>query len=121
MRPIVFVAGLAIAAAALIAHQPAGGKPIALTGTVVDTGCYFGHGGSGEKHLVCATACAQAGVPLAILEDKTGALYLPVASDHKNPNTRLMPFVEKRVRIDGALILKGGMKGVVIKTVAAAQ
>jgi hypothetical protein len=105
---------------ALFAHEPVKGKAIAVTGVVIETGCYFSHDGIGEKHLECATACAKAGVPLAILEDKTGFVYLPVAADHKNQNPRLMPFLERRVKVDGVLYQRGGMRGLVIKNVAAA-
>ena len=61
---------------------------------------------------------AKAGVPLARLDEKTGAVYPPIASDHKNQNERLMPFIEKRVKVTGTVVTKGGMTGIVIKTLA---
>ena len=57
-------------------------------------------------------------MPLALLDEKTGAVYLPIASDHKNQNERLMPFIEKRVKVTGTVVTKGGMTGIVIKTLA---
>jgi hypothetical protein len=102
----------------LAAQQP---KTITLTGLVVDTGCYLSHDTKGEKHIKCATACAKAGVPLAILEEKTGTVYLPVAVDHKNPNDKLMTFIEKKVTVTGTLFEKGGVNGIGIKTVAGAE
>jgi hypothetical protein len=59
-------------------------------------------------------------VPLAILDEATGTLYIPVASDHKNQNAKLMPFIEKKVKVTGTLMEKGGIKGIAIKTVEAA-
>ncbi len=97
------------------------GKEMTMTSLVVDTGCYMSHNSKGEKHQTCATACAKAGVPLALLDEATGTLYLPVAADHKNQNAKLMPFIEKKVKVTGTLIEKGGVKGFTIKTVEAAQ
>jgi hypothetical protein len=71
------------------------------------------------KHTTCATTCAKAGVPLALLDEKSGTVYLPIAMDHKNQNLKLMPFIEKRVKVAGTLMEKGGVKGIVIKTVEA--
>lgn len=90
---------------------------VTVTGLVVDTGCYMSHDTKGPKHVNCATACAKAGVPLAILDEASGTLYLPVAVNHKNQNVVLMPFIEKRVKVTGTVFEKGGMKGIGIKSV----
>ena len=97
------------------------GKEMTMTSLVVDTGCYMSHNSKGEKHESCATACAKAGVPLALLDEASGTLYIPVASDHKNQNEKLMPFIEKRVKVTGTLMEKGGVRGFVIKTVESAK
>jgi len=109
-----------LAAALLTAHEEPKGKQVTISGTVVDTGCYMSHDAIGEKHTDCATACAKAGVPLAIV-DVAGKVYLPIAADHKSPNARLMPFIEKKVKVTGTALDKGGLQGIVIKTVEAAQ
>ena len=109
----------AVFAAALFAHEEHKGKAVTITGTVVDSGCYMSHDAIGDKHRECATACAKAGVPLAIV-DGAGKIYLPIAADHKNPNAKLMPFIEKKVKVTGAAMEKGGLEGIVIKTVEAA-
>ena len=97
------------------------GKEMTMTSLVVDTGCYLSHDSKGEKHRTCATTCAKAGVPLALLDEASGTLYIPVASDHQNPNTKLMPFIEKKVKVTGTLVEKGGIKGFAIKSVEAAK
>jgi len=97
------------------------GKEITMTTLVVDTGCYMSHNSKGEKHENCATTCAKAGVPLALLDEASGALYIPVATDHKNQNDKLMPFIEKRVKVTGTLVEKGGIKGFALKTIEAAK
>ena len=112
---------LAAAALALAQHDHhEKGKEITVTGLVVDTGCYMAHNSTGQQHETCATACAKKGVPLAILDDASGKLYMAVAADHKNQNDKLMPFVEKKVKATGILMENGGIKGLAIKTVEAA-
>ena len=116
-----FTAALILAVASLaMAHDDHPGKPITIVGQVIDTGCYLTHDSKGDSHATCAAACAKAGVPLAILDD-SGKVYMPIAMDHKNQNLKLMPFIEKRVKVAGTAVTKGGVNGIAIKTVEAAQ
>lgn len=105
----------------LAAHEGHAGKKVSLVGQVVDTACYLGHDSKGAKHVECATTCAKEGIPLAIVDAKTGVLYLPIAMNHKNANAQLMPFIEKKVKVSGVVMEKGGMKGIVIDKVEAAE
>ena len=109
----------AVFATVILAHEDPKGKAVTITGTVVDTGCYMSHEAIGDKHIEWATACAKAGVPLAIV-DAAGKIYLPIAADHKNANAKLMPFIEKKVKVTGTAMEKGGLQGIVIKTVESA-
>jgi hypothetical protein len=97
-------------------HHDAPGKSITVVGQVVDTGCYLVHDSKGAAHISCAEACAKAGVPLAIV-DEAGKVYLPIAADHKNQNAKLMAFIDKKVKITGSSVQKGGVNGIAIKTV----
>ena len=115
-RIVIAVVGVAVFG---FAHDEDKGKPVTITGTVIDTGCYMSHDAIGAKHADCATMCAKNGVPLAIV-DAAGKVYMPVAADHKNQNAKLMPFVEKRVKVNGTLLEKGGLTGLTIKTIEAA-
>lgn len=90
-----------------------------IIGQVVDIACFVGHDSSGEKHAKCAEACARAGNPLAIFDGKQ--IYLPISMNHKNPNEKLMPFIEKKVKVTGTLKEKAGLQGIVIDKVEAAQ
>lgn len=105
-------------ATCVFAHDDPKSKLVTVTGTVVDTGCYMSHDSKGAKHVDCATTCAKAGVPLAILDD-SGKLYMPIAADHKDQNAKLMPFIEKKVKVTGMALEKGGLNGITIKTVEA--
>ena len=126
------ISGLSAVAAALLlnllltsiafGHEPKPAKKTTLVGHIVGTACYMGHESKGEEHLACATECAKAGIPLAILESGTGKLYLPLASDHhSSANKQLMPYIEKDVRVSGTVVEKGGLKAIVIDKIEGAE
>ena len=102
-------------------HEHQGGKTAQITGQVVDIACFVGHNSSGPSHAKCAEACARAGNPLAIYDEATKTLYLPVSMDHKNPNAKLMGFIEKKVKVSGTVMEKAGLKGIAIEKVEAFQ
>jgi len=102
-------------------HEHQAGKSTQITGQVVEIACFVGHDSSGPKHAKCAEACARAGNPLAIYDETAKALYLPISLDHKNPNTKLMAFIEKKVKVTGTLMEKAGLRGIAIENVEAAQ
>ena len=112
--------GTVLALGVLFAHEEPKGKTITVTGQVIDTGCYLSHDSKGSDHAACAAACAKNGVPLAIL-DANGKVYMPIAADHKNQNLKLMPFIEKKVKVSGIALDKGGVNGIAIKTIEAAD
>jgi len=114
-----FFAALLAAIGTLSAHDIKG-KAVSFTGTVVDTGCYFANEGTGAKHVACATMCAKSGIPLAIVDD-AGKMYLPLGEEHHPANAKLMPFIEKKVKVSGTLVEKGGMSALAIKTIEAAE
>jgi predicted lipoprotein with Yx(FWY)xxD motif len=107
-------------AAIAVAHEEHNAKLTSISGMVIDTGCYMSHDSKGDAHAKCAAACAKNGVPLAILDEK-GTLYMPIAVEHKDQNAKLAPFIEKKVKVTGTLMEKGGLKGIAIKTVEPAQ
>ncbi len=67
---------------------------------------------------MCRGLCTS-GNPLAIFDGKQ--IYLPVSMNHKNPNEKLMSFIEKKVRVTGTVLEKAGLKGIAIEKVEAAQ
>jgi type 1 fimbria pilin len=95
------------------------GNDMTLNGQVIDVNCYVSMGASGQGHKACATACAKAGVALAIL-GSDGNIYMPVSSKPADPqNRRLEPFAEARVRITGVHRMSNGMHTIEIKTIEA--
>src|SRR2546427_9573085 len=123
-RILASAAFLAICALPLAAQQPKpaanAGNDMTLTGQVIDVNCFTTMGASGAGHKQCATACAKAGVALAILSSD-GTIYMPVSSKAGDPqNSKLVDFVEGKVKVTGTHRLVSGLHTIEIKTVAAA-
>lgn len=94
------------------------GRELVITGEVVETGCFVMAGRRGQSHRQCAIACARAGQPLGILEDRTGTLHLVVIDrregEVENP---LAPLIAERVEVRGVVVERGGISGIVPKRV----
>ncbi len=65
--------------------------------------CYMIHpqSATGPGHKECAMACADRGVPLAILNEKDKNLYFPAEG-----NKQLYKFIGQRVRATGTAVDK---------------
>jgi len=59
----------------------AGGKPVTVTGEVVDVSCYLQLGKRGEAHVACGSKCIEHGQPIGLL-DKDEKLYILFAEEH---------------------------------------
>jgi len=120
---------LAAAALALVAvpvpsraaAPKAAAKPAVVTGEVIDSACYIKSGAKGADHVKCAQACAEAGIPLAILEDGTQkVVWVASKKDMETPNAELKPFAGKRVKATGTWAERGGARLLVLESVAPA-
>jgi hypothetical protein len=101
-------------------------SPITLIGEVIDVWCYTSEimgEGKGEKHKTCALACGGGGMPLGILEDKTGQVYVACKSNKafKGCNEILLPYVAQRVKVTGYVARKGGCQALRIEKVELAK
>ena len=114
---------LALSAASALAHErhPAGhaagamkmsGAHKTITGEVVDTGCYLGSGERGEKHVSCATKCINQGMPMALLTSDGSLYLLTMNHDNPDPYNKLKEMAGKTVSVTGAVMARGGMKGI---------
>jgi type 1 fimbria pilin len=92
-------------------------KDVTVTGEVIDPVCYISHDSQGKEHKPCAEYCVQQGIPLAILEDKTGKIYISLPVDHTNPNAKLKDFIADKVKATGTVFSKGGLTGIHVKSV----
>lgn len=114
IRKLVLLAIVALTSATLAAAAPEATKkaPTTLTGELVDTGCYLGHGARGEKHIDCATKCIAGGMPMGLLTS-AGKLYL-ITLNHDNPDpyNKLKEMVGKTVSVTGVVSVRSGMQGI---------
>ena len=119
MRNSIRAGGLAVILVACAAM--AGDEPqISVTGEVVDSACYIKSGARGESHRTCAQKCGDAGIPLALVEDGTGAvIWIASVDDMETPNAKLRPFAGRRVTIAGTWAERGGAKILLLRSVKA--
>jgi hypothetical protein len=97
---------------------PPQSENVTIRGVVVDVSCKFGQGLTGDQHRMCAQACADRGIPLAILADD-GTLYIPTsaAMPGDGQNGRLKEFAEQRVTVKGKAFKAGGARALEIETI----
>jgi hypothetical protein len=103
--------------------QGAKGKPVTVTGRVVDNVCMLTMGAKGEQHRECAIGCDKAGVRMALLDEKANQLYALIADKpFVDPNSKIRDHFERMVTIKGDLYeAPGGQKVLAIKEVEAAR
>src|SRR5438045_5529399 len=87
-------------------------KPSTITGEVVDTGCFLGHGARGESHVECATKCIKQGMPMGLLTSQGKLYLLTVNHDNPAPYNKVKEMAGKSVTITGAVMERAGMKAI---------
>jgi hypothetical protein len=93
-------------------------EPVSVTGEIVDSACYIKMGAKGESHRDCAQKCADAGIPLALVEDGTGkVIWLASQNDMETPNPKLREYAAKKVTITGTYAERGGAKILLVASV----
>lgn len=105
------VVGLTIVGS--LAAQEKAMKEATVKGEIIDSKCYLTGmmGGKGEEHKDCAIACIKGGLPVAILEEKTGKVYVVVpAKGQKGANETLVQYAAETVTLKGMFVEKGGTK-----------
>jgi hypothetical protein len=113
---------LAIAATALLFAAGIGASAMAaeksVTGTLEDSFCYVTMGAHGSGHKACAIACAKKGIPVALVENGTGKMYilLPPKKDSSLPND-VISKMEDEVTITGDEYQKGGITYLTVASV----
>jgi len=123
---LTFVRAFAFALLVLGGFSPVAAAPSAsdaprdsvLRGEVVETGCFVIGGRRGEVHKPCALACARAGQDLGVLDEQTKSLFVVVQdlSGGPQPNP-LLDHVATRVEVRGTTVERGGVNGIVVRSV----
>lgn len=92
------IAGLLLASAAFAGEEPKlQPKPQVMEGRLIDLGCYV-MDMSGIRHAKCGMQCALKGLPVGLLEEKTGKVYTVVL-----PSPGIAQYLEKAVRVTGTV------------------
>ncbi len=124
MKKILIVIAILIVYASAWTQQK--GKIITIVGEVVETQCYVSGltgPGKGPGHKDCALKSAKQGIPLSILEDKTGTVFLvgQTKKAQSGANEMLIPFIAQKVKVTGRMYEKGGMKLLLISKISSLE
>jgi hypothetical protein len=93
------------------------GERVTATGEVVEMWCYLEAGDRGAAKKACATACAKAGNPIALVDD-TGELYLLAGlKSHQAAQELLLDKMSDRVTITGTLVKNPAAQMIYIESV----
>lgn len=84
------------------------GKTTTFEGQVVGLNCYLSKGTHGASAKACQTACVKNGLPVGILT-KSGHVYLATVGTGRSANSLLLPYMEKEVKVTGAVYGRNGM------------
>jgi len=118
MNPIIRLGLAAVTLVALALPAAAAEQKISVTGEVIDSACYIKMGARGESHRECAQKCADAGIPLALVEEGSNkVVWLASENDAETPNKTLRPFAGRKVTITGSWVERGGAKLLIVQSV----
>ena len=87
--------------------HPIPGKPMTLTGEVIDYSCYLQVGKHGDKHRDCGQKCVRAGQPVGLLT-KDGTIYLLMDEEHNQRRDGLTDFRAAAVEHMGHVVTVNG-------------
>ena len=93
------------------------GERVTVTGEVVEMWCYLEAGDRGAAKKACATACAKAWNPIALVDD-TGQLFvLAGLKSHQPAQELLLGRMSERVTITGTLVKNPNVQMIYIDSV----
>ncbi|MDX1384780.1 MAG: hypothetical protein R3190_14100 [Thermoanaerobaculia bacterium] len=116
--PLVLVVGVALVATTTAAVDPAGETRL-VSGEVVSLAAYLIrdlHGEDGRDAGVFQVE--KLGLPLAIVEDDTGDVYVAVWKGPRSAQDRLLPLMGVKVNAQGPVYERGGVRLIEIQVVA---
>ncbi|HKV54570.1 MAG TPA: hypothetical protein VJN94_07980 [Candidatus Binataceae bacterium] len=94
------------------------GAEKSVSGTLEDSFCYATMGAHGAGHKKCAQACARKGIPVSLVENGSGTMYvlIPPKNDEAIPDS-VISRMEDSVTITGDEYVKGGVHYLTVKSV----
>ncbi len=107
------------------AAQAAAPTRVTVTGEVIDSWCYITEimYGEGTAHYQCALWCAAGGIPVGILGDDAQVYIVLKMEDDATSvaNPAILRIQSNRVRVEGDLFERDGMKYLVVNRVVSDQ
>ena len=107
---------IGIFATAVPMAQPKGER-VTVTGEVVEMWCYLEAGDRGAAKKACATACAKAGNPIALVDDKGQLFVLAGLKSHQPAQELLLDKMSERVTVIGTLVKNPNAQMIYIESV----
>jgi hypothetical protein len=102
----------------------ASGKPMTVTGELVEMSCFLQLGKRGEKHIPCGTKCLQNGQPFGVVT-ANNQVYLIMAEEHDprrdgqaDLRAAMIPLLAKQVRVTGMHTMHNGYHTIFVSAVA---
>ena len=93
------------------------GERVTVTGEVVEMWCYLEAGDRGAAKKACATACAKAGNPIALIDDKGQLFVLAGLKSHQPAQELLLGKMSERVTLTGTLVKNPNAQMIYIESV----
>ncbi|MFN7135306.1 MAG: cupredoxin domain-containing protein, partial [Myxococcales bacterium] len=88
-----------------------------VIGMITDSTCLLRGEKPAPEHADCAVRCIQNGAPIAIVEEKTGEVFVATAAQGRSVTELLIPFVGQRTEIYGKVFKQGGTQFLVVEDV----
>jgi hypothetical protein len=113
---------LAIASFGLFLAAGVAGQAFAadksVSGTLEDSYCYGAMGAKGASHQKCAVECVRKGIPVSLVENGSGNIYvlLPPKNDEPLPDS-VYDKMEAQVTVTGKEYSKGGVNFLTVESV----
>jgi hypothetical protein len=99
----------------------ASGKPMTISGEVVDVSCYLQLGKRGEAHVACGSKCIANGQPIGLLDGKQN-LYILFPEEHHprrdgqvDLRTTFLPLLAKNVTVSGMMTEMRGYRALFVR------
>jgi hypothetical protein len=112
-----FVAAFVLGWATVTVLAAPKGDAVSVTGEIIDLHCYMDREAKGVGHKACAVACAKAGNPIALLNDKNELFLLMGEKKHQTSNDMLIEKMAATVTITGTQVKKGGLQVIYVASV----
>ena len=109
-----------------ISGKPVEGKPVGITGEIIDISCYLQVGKHGDKHRDCGQKCARNGQPIGLLTED-GDVYTLIDEEHDprrdgftEVRKQLIDHMAEIVKVHGTATEVAGQKAIYITGTAKA-